>query len=141
MGTVIFYTSDNGPHQGQERSDIHYSSNHLRQCKSSMFEGGIRVPGLMHYPGAIERNVNVTTPAISSDFLPTIMSILQVETDNPTWTMDGLDLLPIVRQRIASDEYVSRPKPLGFWTAGQQAVIDNNWKILHNPTMGQCDAQ
>merc|ERR1712203_145734 len=29
----------------------------------------------------------------------------------------------------------------GFWTGGQQAIIDNNWKILHNPGLGQCDSQ
>ena len=32
--TVILYTADNGPHQGEERSDIHYSTNFLRQCKA-----------------------------------------------------------------------------------------------------------
>lgn len=106
-----------------------------------MWEGGIRVPGLMHYPGAITQNVNVTTPAASFDFAPTIFKILGVETENPSWAMDGLDLVPIVQKSIASGGYVDRPRPLGFWTSGQQAVIDNKWKILHNPEMGQCDAQ
>ena len=40
--TAIFYTTDNGPHQGIERTDIHYSTNHMRQCKASSWEGGIR---------------------------------------------------------------------------------------------------
>jgi arylsulfatase A-like enzyme len=150
--TAIFYTADNGPHQGLERSDIHYSTNFLRQCKASMWEGGIRVPGAFHYPALITANINVTTPATTADFLPTIMSILQVESDNPTWVMDGLDLAPIVaanegarRAAAATGEaktFVPRSKVMGFdSTGGQHALIDNNWKILHNPGKGQCDFQ
>lgn len=40
--TAIFYTADNGPHQGNERTNILWSTNFLRQCKASNFEGGIR---------------------------------------------------------------------------------------------------
>ena len=71
--TAIFYTTDNGPHQGLERSDIRYSTNFLRQCKASIWEGGIRVPGLIHVPWQIRGNQNVSTPATTADFLPTIM--------------------------------------------------------------------
>lgn len=135
--TVILYTADNGPHQGHERSDIRWSTAFLRQCKASMWEGGIRVPGLLHYPRAIASNVNVTTPATTADFLPTILSVLQVESDNPEWVLDGLDLLPLVAANPAP-----RRKPIGFdSTGGEHALIDNNWKILVNPKMGQCDPQ
>ena len=152
--TAIFYTTDNGPHQGLERTDIHYSTNNLRQCKASMWEGGIRVPGIMRYPPAIGTHMNITTPATTADFLPTIMSLLDVESDNPTWVMDGIDLLPMVAANQAaaaaasssqggkvSGAYVAREKELVFWTAGQQSIIDNNWKIVRNPGMGQCDGQ
>lgn len=139
--TVVFYTADNGPHQGKERTDIHWSTNQLRGCKASMWEGGIRVPGLMHYPGIIKGNFNISMPAVSSDFMPTIMSILGVQSDNPTWAMDGTNLLPLVDAVQQTGALVARPNPIGFWTMDQQAVIDNNWKILHNPGMGQCDSQ
>jgi hypothetical protein len=96
---------------------------------------------MFHYPALIKANMNISTPATTADFLPTIMSLLQVTTDNPTWAMDGIDLAPIVE--LASTELVTapRPKPMGFWTANQQAVIDNNWKIMRNPGQGQCDGQ
>lgn len=139
--TVIFYTADNGAHQGEERTDIRWSTNFLRQCKASMWEGGIRVPGLVHYPAKIHENKNVSTPAISSDFLPTILSILDVQTDNPSWTLDGVDLLPIIEASGEGLAYVNRAKPMGFWTGGQQAMIDDNWKLLYNPSKGQCDFQ
>ena len=135
--TAILYTADNGPHQGLERSDIRWSTGFLRQCKASMFEGGIRVPGLVHFPLAIRHNVNVTTPATTADFLPTIMGLLQVTSDHPSWAMDGVDLLPLVAANPAP-----RGKPIGFdSTGGEHALIDENWKLLVNPKMGQCDAQ
>jgi arylsulfatase A-like enzyme len=141
--TVIMYTTDNGPHQGKERSDIHYSTNFLRGCKVSAWEGGLRVPGLIHYPQVIIGNWNVTTPAITTDFLPTIMRILEVDSDNPAWALDGIDLLRIVHDTVkAGGAYVARNKTLGFsCTGGQEALIDNNYKLLHNPGKGQCDGQ
>ena len=108
-----------------------------------MWEGGIRIPGMVHYPGAITSNMNITTPATTADFLPTIMSLLQVESDNPTWAMDGVDLLPIIQQNQAKrpEQYVPRSQELRFWTNNQQAIIDNNWKLVRNPGIGQCDFQ
>lgn len=42
----------------------------------------------------ITQHRNVSTVAVTSDFLPTIMELLGVETDNPSWAMDGMSLLP-----------------------------------------------
>lgn len=64
-----------------------------------------------------------------------------------------MDLLPLVAAsnprssgRIVSEHglapYVPRSKVLGFdCTGGQHTVIDNNWKLVHNPGTGQCDFQ
>eukprot|EP00939_MAST-03C_sp_MAST-3C-sp1_P001971 g1971.t1 len=140
--TAIFFTSDNGPHQGHERTDIRWSTNSLRQCKASMWEGGIRVPGAIHYPPLISRNLNVTTPATSADILPTIMALLQVESDNPGWIMDGMDLWPVLSKVGDGETGVPRSKLLGFdSTGGQHAIIDNQYKLLHAPGKGQCDYQ
>jgi arylsulfatase A-like enzyme len=114
---------------------------------------GIRVPGLMHVPWLISSNKNVSTPATTADFMPTILSILEVKSDNPTWVMDGIDLMPLVSASATTSSglstavdkatgYMPRPKKLGFdSTGGQHAIIDNNWKLLHNPGGGQCDFQ
>eukprot|EP00039_Didymoeca_costata_P007344 m.98793 g.98793 ORF g.98793 m.98793 type:complete len:426 (+) comp13647_c0_seq5:523-1800(+) len=134
---VIFQTSDNGPHQGEERSNILYSSQFLRQCKASIFEGGIRVPGWMYAPMLINEFKNVTTPATTADFLPTIMDLLGVESDHPDWVMDGISLLPIVTGNITQ----RRSKPLVFKWASSQAIIDNEWKLMNKPNAGQCDFQ
>jgi len=162
--TLILYSADNGPHQGKERTDIRYSTRSLRQCKvcvflslsythahthththtpqASMWEGGIRVPGAIFYPPLISRNLNITMPTTSTDVLPTIMNVLQVEeSDNPSWTVDGLDLIPTIEFALRNLT-ISREKPIGFdSTGGQHALIDNKWKLLHNPGKGQCDFQ
>ena len=162
--TAIFYTTDNGPHQGKERSDIHYSTGFLRQCKASVWEGGIRVPGLVYVPWLVHENKNVSTPATTADFLPTIMGLLQVTSDNPSWVVDGVDLIPLIgaspaqshgRLQLPGAEphsaaaagaakggYLPRDVPIGFdCTFGQHALIDNNWKLVHNPGKGQCTFQ
>ena len=126
----------------------------LRQCKASVFEGGIRVPGLMFLPENIapsvrpSNNINVTTPVGALDVLPTIMELLHVDfntaSKNPHWVLDGTSLLPFVKP--GADPAAARPTPLVFSfgphvNGSQQAIIDNDWKILTNPSVGQCDAQ
>jgi arylsulfatase A-like enzyme len=135
--TVILYTSDNGPHQGAERTDIHYSTNFMRQCKASNWEGGIRVPGMMYAPPLIQRNLNITTPVGTWDFLPTIMELLEVESDHPDWIMDGISLVPIVQ----GHEDAPREAPIGFSWGSQQALIDGTMKLIYKPSAGQCDFQ
>ena len=153
--TVVFMTTDNGPHQGAERANIAWSTGHmLRQCKASIFEGGIRVPGIMYLPPSIDAsirpagNINVTTPVGALDVLPTVMELLEVDfktaSPNPNWVLDGLSLLPFVKP--GSDPNAVRPSPLIFsfgpeFEGSQQAIIDNDWKILTRPSVGQCDSQ
>ena len=67
----------------------------MRQCKASIFEGGLRVPGILKYPGLIKGQgpLNVSTPVQTTDFLPTIMELVGgVASDNPTWPLDGASL-------------------------------------------------
>lgn len=133
--TIIFYTADNGPHQGAERTDIHWSTAFLRQCKASIFEGGIRVPGIMYWPQGISSFKNISTPVGAWDVLPTVMELLQVETDNPTWAMDGTSLIPIINN---PDPAAPRVKPMVFKWGGQSAVIDNEMKLAKGLGAGVC---
>lgn len=153
--TVVVMTTDNGPHQGAERTDIAWSTGHLlRQCKASIFEGGIRVPGILYLPKAVDPairpvgNINVTTPVGALDVLPTVMELLGVDfkkaSPNPDWVLDGESLIKYIKP--GSNPNGVRQKPLIFsfgtkFETSSQAVIDNDWKILIRPTIGQCDPQ
>ena len=130
--TLILFTSDHG---------MAFAGG-----KTTVYEGGLRVPGVIHAPNLITKFTNVTAPAFTGDFLPTILNLLEVETDNPQWIMDGISLLPWLMGDGTKSEvggWLKRPpdKPIGISWADQDALIDNNWKLMTKPVKGQCDWQ
>jgi arylsulfatase A-like enzyme len=118
--TLIAFTSDNGPEGDQQAPG---SAGGLRGRKRSLFEGGVRVPSLIAWPGRIEPGVT-EIPASTSDYLPTIVAILGAEfvDDRP---IDGVNLLPLFRGQMDQ-----RPAAIGFESGKQIALIDNRWKLL-----------
>eukprot|EP00039_Didymoeca_costata_P025389 m.13161 g.13161 ORF g.13161 m.13161 type:complete len:719 (+) comp4799_c0_seq2:74-2230(+) len=147
--TILWYTADNGPHS-QQRDQNKYNglsaTNGLRQCKASLYEGGIRVPGLLEWPSLIQQNSATWHPAYVADYLPTILELLGVPEENPSWIKDGMSLLPLIKSLAANpaaNDTSMRPteNPLVFSLGGQMAIIDNNIKIVKNPEVGQCDKE
>lgn len=85
--TLIIFSSDNGAHGGQTLSRP------LRGSKGMYYEGGIRVPLLIKWPGTIEPGTTNPTPVMGSDLFPTIVDILG---DNPEQNQfDGISLTPL----------------------------------------------
>ena len=66
--------SDNGPAKGTPGS-----TNGLRGRKGTVYEGGVRVPGLIEWPAMVQENRRVDTPIVSSDLLPTVLELLGLE--------------------------------------------------------------
>ena len=99
--TFLIFTSDNGGIR-----DISYQ-NPLRAGKGSYYEGGIRVPLIMRWPGKIKAGSKSNFPVTNMDFYPTIRSIINAES-RPGEVLDGLDINPIFGQK-SMDE-----RPL-FW--------------------------
>eukprot|EP01084_Bolivina_argentea_P286199 490938_1 len=88
--TWLYYTSDNGPFALG-------SSGGMRGKKDDMFEGGIRVPTIMEWPAVIPNgSYNISYPIYTSDFLPTVMEILNVTSDTPNWDLDGISILDVL---------------------------------------------
>ncbi|NNJ26327.1 sulfatase [Alienimonas chondri] len=104
--TVILFTSDNGGlHQVYygEPNPIHgqsgplVSSNApLRGEKGSLYEGGIRVPLLVHWPGVTEPGRACDAAVTTSDLTPTILNLAGAEPPSGV-TMDGQSLVPVLR--------------------------------------------
>ena len=87
--TAIFFTSDNGGLLG-------VTNNYpLRSGKGNPYEGGVRVPLIIHWPDVVSKGKVLEVPVASIDFFPTICSASSVDyTDqNP---VDGLDLMPLL---------------------------------------------
>lgn len=89
----------------------------------------------------IKAHRETTFPAYVSDYLPTFLDVVGITHEEPTWAADGISLMPFIRQtqeQTAVDVVANRTKPLGFQLGDQQAWIDNEWKVVRNPSKGQC---
>ena len=104
--TVIIFTSDNGglhyPYTGDKapyrgESGFPVSDNApLRGEKGSLYEGGIRVPLLVHWPGVTEPGRACDAAVTTSDLTPTILNLAGSEAPAGV-TMDGVSLVPVFR--------------------------------------------
>ncbi|MDA7994059.1 MAG: sulfatase-like hydrolase/transferase, partial [Pirellulales bacterium] len=90
--------------------------------KRSLYEGGVRVPGLLEWPGKIKPGTSSEVATCTVDYLPTILDILgmQMPDDRP---LDGISLVPLFNGSMEA-----RPRPLGFHIRGQAAWHDGFWK-------------
>ncbi|NOY43708.1 MAG: sulfatase-like hydrolase/transferase [Planctomycetes bacterium] len=130
--TLVIFTSDNGPetlkrHRNARRS--YGSPGELRGMKLWLYEGGIRVAGLMRWTGQVPAKQVVDTPVCSVDLLPTLCELAKtpVPDDRP---LDGTSLVSLLQ-----GEPLKRTKPL-YWhyycALGQPKVAlrSGDWMIL-----------
>jgi len=141
--TLLWYAADNGPHPGTQDDKAggipikDTATNGLRQCKASVFEGGIRVPGFIHWPAVITGNSRSSTPAYVPDMLPTLLEgVFNTSHPQPAWASDGTSLMPLLR----GDTGWVRPSFLA-WRLGEQVALlepRGQYKLVLNPDKGQC---
>ncbi|MBN2132374.1 MAG: sulfatase-like hydrolase/transferase [Sedimentisphaerales bacterium] len=94
--TVVFFMSDNG---GLSTSEGHPTCNlPLRAGKGWLYEGGIREPMMVRWPGQIEAGGICHEPVISTDFYPTILEMAGVPS-KPQQHLDGRSMVGLLRQR------------------------------------------
>ena len=126
--TLIIFASDNGPHlEGGADPDFFDSNGPLRGYKRDLYEGGIRVPMLVSWPGHI-------APGSQTDFvcafwdLPATFAEL---TGRDAPSGDGISLLPLLEGR--TEEQVAHDwLYFGFMEHdGREAVRQGPWKLLH----------
>lgn len=115
--TFVAFTSDNGPEGDGIKARNRGSTGGLRGRKRDVYEGGIRVPGILRWPGQIKPNTTSDVPVIGSDLFATVCEIakIPIPTDR---VIDGGSLLPL----FAGKSEVKRQRPL-YW----RCVIAANW--------------
>lgn len=118
--TMLVFCSDNGGLPGIEPGTV----GGLRGHKGSVFEGGLRVPGIIEWPAAIRPRVT-SHPACVTDLFPTVADIVGLPDDALLRPVDGVSLKPLF-----AGETGPRTAPLGFRYAKKAALIDNGHKIL-----------
>lgn len=122
--TLLFYTSDNGPEGNSVSGRTQGITNGLRGRKRSLYEGGVRVPGIMEWPSKIKRGSKVNAPCFTSDYFPTIANILNIDIAKYKRPYDGVDILP-----LALGIEKNREKEMAFTIQKQAALIKGNYKI------------
>lgn len=125
--TFVIFTSDNGP--AITPMHPHGSAGPLRDKKGALYEGGIRVPGIVRWPGKTKPGSVSDEPICGVDFLPTACALAGIEPprDRP---LDGANFLPIL-----DDKPVARRTPLYWHFNGatsdvKVALRAGDWKIL-----------
>ncbi len=117
---VIFFSDNGGARKNFANNGV------LRDYKQTVYEGGIRVPFVVSWPGNLPKAAVCSEPVISIDIVPTILAAAGVELPGDR-VYDGKDMLPALRGETT--------KPLHralFWYDGSQqwAVRAGKWKLL-----------
>ena len=142
--TLVFFLSDNGGPTGRPRprpdAPLEYGQNASRNdpfrgVKGDLFEGGIRVPFLVRWPGVLPAGKTYDEPVISLDILPTVLAAAGRPPGSESH-LDGIDLTPAL-----SDRTTVPPHETLLWRfrfpapeAAQQrfAIRQGRWKLVRN---------
>lgn len=134
--TIVILTSDNGGvdfPSGKSGGAPPTSNSPWRSGKGTLYEGGIRVPLMIHWPGITQPGSVCNEPVLSQDFYSTLASELGVQ-DADIPQNDGVNLLPLIK-----GEQLKLPSRALFWhyphyyprMTPASAVRDGNWKLIH----------
>ncbi|WP_372649173.1 sulfatase [Draconibacterium sp.] len=93
--TILLFCSDNGPADPQAKAGI-ASAGPFRGHKHQMWEGGLRVPSVIEWPGNIEAGQTSDFTACTSDYFPTILEMLNIPVPDKV-PLDGISILPVLR--------------------------------------------
>jgi arylsulfatase A-like enzyme len=134
--TIVFFSSDNGPHrEGGYDPDVNDSNGPLRGIKRSMHDGGIRVPFLVRGPGRIKPGSDSDFVGYFADFLPTAAELAGVGRPEKT---DGVSIVPTLLDRDAEQNQHDYLYWEFYEQRGGRAVRMGRWKGVrpkwHAPT-------
>ncbi|MEM7384387.1 MAG: sulfatase-like hydrolase/transferase [Verrucomicrobiota bacterium] len=117
--TLIVFLSDNGG----PTKELTSSNLPLRGGKGQLYEGGIRVPFLLSFPGRAPLGSVFEQPVSSLDIAATFLAAADAE---PAHQTDGVNLLPYV-----NGEETDRPHQTLYWRQGKRAALrEGDWKLV-----------
>jgi len=133
QNTIVIFASDNGAIDAYAGTDARFfgALGNLRGMKGSLYEGGIRVPLVVRWPGHIKPPTTIDLPVAFWDLMPTLCEAAGIETPKG---LDGVSVLPMLtgRGEQARHEFF-------YWEfpsyGGQQAVRAGHWKAVRQNLM------
>ncbi len=117
--TMIWFCSDNGPER-----DTPGTAGPFRDRKRSLYEGGLRVPAFCVWPDGIKAGQKTDFPSVTSDYLPTIVELLDLDYPKNR-PVDGVSLLEVL-----SGNKNERSKPIGFQYGGKMSWVTQEYKLI-----------
>ena len=132
--TIIVFTSDNGgscmPGSPEKRPTSNYP---LRASKGWNYEGGIRIPTFITWPGKIPA-MKTAEPVITMDLYPTLLELAGCR-QLPKQTVDGHSLVPLIhgKKKTLNRSFLAwwYPHANGHGTQPCQAILKDGWKLVH----------
>ncbi len=128
--TIVIFTSDNGGLATREGPNTPATNNSpLREGKGWLYEGGIRVPLIVSWPGTIV-NVVESTPVWSADLFPTLRALCRLGGNEP---VDGENLEPLLKERRSLPSrslYWHYPHYANQGSRPGGAIRDGDWKLI-----------
>jgi len=134
--TVVIFASDNGGYVGIDKrgsgKDVPVTNNTpLRSGKGALYEGGIRVPLIIHYPGVTPSGATCDEPVILTDMFNTLLGVAGLP--QPPDVKDGMDLAPVLKEPSAKLDrealYFHYPHYY-HTTTPVSAIRARDWKLL-----------
>ena len=130
--TLVVFSSDNG---GMSKA-VHSAENHpLRMGKGTLYEGGVRVPLFIRWPGHIAPGGRSDVPVHFADLFPTLCDAAGVPID-PKHRLDGASLRPLFRGDHLRERtlFITFPHYLaGYATTPVRAVVRGRFKLVWHP--------
>jgi arylsulfatase A-like enzyme len=139
--TIILFMSDNGGLSAVARGgEKHMHNKPLASGKGSVYEGGIREPMLVKWPGKADPNTISDKKVIIEDFFPTILEMAGIETVETVQVVDGKSFVPVFMEEKVSEAMKERPLfwhypnewgPDGPGIGASSAVRKGDWKFIY----------
>ncbi|MBH55374.1 MAG: sulfatase [Opitutaceae bacterium] len=132
--TVIVFTSDNGGFINDYKGEKVTSNVPLRSGKGSLYEGGIRVPLIVYWPGVTKPGSQSDHPVITADFYPTLLELAKLKgNENHNKEVEGHSLVDLLKA-----PKLSLDRRTLYWhyphyyqtTTPVSAIRHDNWKLL-----------
>ena len=147
QNTIIIFMSDNGglsttPLRGGK---AHSQNLPLKAGKGSVYEGGIREPMIIKWPGVVQPNSTANQYVMIEDFFPTILQMAGLKNYQSVQPIDGKSLIPILKNANFSDtsrsliwhypnKWIDKDGPgINYYSA----IRKGNWKMIYSMRTGK----
>jgi arylsulfatase A-like enzyme len=137
--TIILFMSDNGGFSLRPRAgELHTHNKPLNSGKGSAYEGGIREPMIVKWPGHVKAGTRCNDYLIIEDFFPTILEMAQVKKYSTVQTIDGISFVPMLLQKGTTargrDLFWHFPNnwgPTGPGIGTTSTIRSGDWKLIY----------